>query len=231
LEGAKHLGIALGPEHISCFQTYYQELVSWNQKFNLTTITGYEEVQVRHFLDSLSCLLALEPPWGPTIDIGTGPGFPGLPVKIVRPELKLTLLEAIGKKARFLEHITQKLGLEGVEILQGRAEEFGKKAAYREGFQVGLARALAPLPTLVEYALPFLRLGGLLIAHKGTKVEEEVRGAQKALHILGGRLREVRDLRAFGLGGIHSLVLIEKVMPTPPNYPRRPGIPAKHPLL
>jgi len=231
LEGAKSLGLNLTSQNLEAFQIYYQELVTWNERFNLTTITAYEEVQVRHFLDSLSSLLVIGDPGIRAIDVGSGPGFPGLPLKILHPELRLTVLESVGKKVRFLEHITQRLGLEGVEIVRGRAEELGRDPDYREQFDLVLARAVAALPTLLEYTLPFCRVGGIFLAHKGSKIQQELKLAQKALRLLGGNLREVRDLRLLGLDGLHSLVVIEKVCPTPSRYPRRPGIPAKRPLL
>jgi len=251
VEGARQLGLSLSPRQIRAFQVYYQELVAWNERFNLTAITGYREVQLKHFLDSLSCLLAIaewrggsRPPGAPShrlalesgslsarvIDIGTGAGFPGLPLKIVCPRLKLTLLEATRKKVTFLEHIVDLLGIKGVEIIHGRAEEWGRKPAYREGFDLVLARALAELPTLAEYTLPFCRLGGMVIAPKGDEVWMEVRAAENALAILGGRLRKVIPVELFGLAEARSLVLIDKVAATPPKYPRRPGIPAKRPL-
>ncbi len=230
-EGAKSLGLTLTPQNLEAFQIYYQELVAWSERFNLTTITAYEEVQVRHFLDSLSSLLVIEDPSIRAIDVGTGPGFPGLPLQILRPDMRLTLLESVGKKVRFLEHIVRRLGLERVEIIKGRAEELGQAPAYREQFDLVLARAVAALPTLLEYALPFCRVGGIFVAHKGSKIQQELKMADRALRLLGGSLREVRDLRLPGLDRLHSLVVIDKVCPTPSRYPRRPGIPAKRPLL
>jgi len=231
VEGANALGLTLTPLNLEAFQIYYQELVAWNERFNLTAITAYEEVQVRHFLDSLSSLLVIENLNIRVIDVGTGPGFPGLPLKILHPEMRLTLLESVGKKVRFLEHITRKLGLEGVEIIKGRAEKLGQDPSYREQFDLVLARAVAALPALLEYTLPFCRVGGIFLAHKGSRIQQELRTAHKALRLLGGSLREIRDLRPLGLDGLHSLVVIEKVCPTPNRYPRRPGIPAKRPLL
>ncbi len=240
-EGARRLGIELTAEQLAAFQTYYQELIAWNKKFNLTAITDYEEVQIWHFLDSLTCLLALEDkgrgapllpsfPSVSVIDVGTGAGFPGLPLKIVRPELRLTLLEARGKKVAFLEHLVRRLGLEDVKVVKGRAEKWGRDPAHRERYDLALARALAELPILVEYALPFCRLGGLLIAQKGAGLRTEVEAAGPALDILGGALRRIIPVELPGLAQPRSLVVIEKVAPTPEKYPRRPGIPRKRPI-
>ena len=227
--GATGWGLELSPERIGAFETYYQELVAWNERVNLTSITDYEEVQIKHFLDSLSCLQVLAdcPEEMSCIDIGSGAGFPGLPIKIVQPKMVLTLLEATGKKAAFLDHIVERLGLAGVQVLRARAEDLGQDAKYRESFQVALARAVADLAVLVEYALPLLRLEGMFVAQKGLEVEEEVQAAQAAVGILGGQIEEVRLVDLPGLESPRHLVVVRKVSPTPGKYPRRPGIPGK----
>jgi len=237
-DAARDLGLILGSEHLRAFQVYYEELIAWNERANLTTITDCEEVQIKHFLDSLSCLLAIDElpsaishmPSAKVIDVGTGAGFPGLPIKIIRPEVRLTLLESVGKKTDFLKHVVERLGLDGVEVLRGRAEEFGRKPAHRERYDIALARALAELPVLVEYALPFCRVGGVFIAQKGAEIEEEIEAAQKAMATLGGRLRQVIEVQLPTLGRPRHLIVMEKVAPTPAKYPRRPGIPAKRPI-
>ena len=242
-EGAHRLGIELTAEQLAAFQTYYEELITWNEKFNLTAITDYDQVQIKHFLDSLTCLLAVRSPksevrgrtldLGPStkvIDIGAGAGFPGLPLKIVCPGLQLTLLEATGKKVGFLEHIVSRLGLEGVEVIKGRAEELGRDAAHRERYDLALARAVAELPVLVEYALPFCRLGGLFVAQKGADGDAEARAAEGGIAMLGGALRRIVNVELPHLAEAHSLVVIEKIAPTPEKYPRRPGIPSKRPI-
>jgi 16S rRNA (guanine527-N7)-methyltransferase len=230
--GAEEWGLKLSPEQIEAFEVCYQELVAWNEKANLTAITSYEEVQTKHFLDSLSCLQVLAncPVEISCIDIGSGAGFPGLPVKIVWPQMHLTLLEATGKKADFLEHIVARLGVGGVEVVRARAEEVGQRAEYRESFQVALARAVAALEVLAEYALPLLGLGGVFVAQKGRDVQEEVRTAEAAVKTLGGELQEVKPVRLPGLSDVRHLVVVRKVSSTPREYPRRPGIPAKRPL-
>lgn len=229
--GAERLGIGLAPVQLEQFEAYYGELVEWNRQVNLTAITDYEEVQLKHFLDSLTLTLAWQPDKETSvIDVGTGAGMPGLPLKIVFPDIKLTLLEATAKKASFLHHITQGLGLKDVEIIVGRAEEIGQVARFRESFKLVLSRAVAPLPTLAELTLPFVAVGGRLIAQKKGNVDEEVGLAQNAIELLGGRLGEVKRIELEELADERYLVVIDKVAPTPPSYPRRPGVPGKRPL-
>jgi 16S rRNA (guanine527-N7)-methyltransferase len=229
--GAKNLGLELEPRQLEQFEIYYQELSDWNKWINLTAITGYEEVQIKHFLDSLTVTLAWQQETGNTIiDIGTGAGIPGIPLKIIFPDIKLVLLEATAKKAAFLHHITQRLGLGDVEIVVGRAEEVAHVAQYRERFDLVLSRAVAPLPTLVELTLPFCALGGSFIAQKKGAIDEEISKASKAISMLGGKLREVNRVEMEEFADERYLVVIDKVSPTPEQYPRRPGIPAKRPL-
>lgn len=231
--GARQLGLSLGHKALEQFYIYYRELIAWNRKVNLTAITDYKEVQVKHFLDSITVATAmnsaLESPR--LIDIGTGAGFPGLPLKILLPDIKLTLLDSTAKKARFLEDIVQKLGLEGIDIVVGRAEEVGHFLQRREKYNLAVSRAVAALPALVELALPFCAVGGSFIAHKKGDIEEEVARSEKAIEVLGGRLREVRALDLPQLDDQRFLVIIDKAQPTPQKYPLHPGVPARRPVV
>jgi 16S rRNA (guanine527-N7)-methyltransferase len=234
IQGARELKIPLTDSHLAQFRTYHEELVGWNARFNLTAITDYEGIQVRHFLDSLSCLLGL--PWSDLragarlIDVGTGAGFPGVPLKIVCPGLSLTLLEATRKKGDFLKHLIERLELRDVTIIHARAEELGQDPQHREQYDWALARAVAEMPTLAEYLLPLVRVGGGMLGQKGEGAPSEVHGAAEAIRILGGRVRKLIPVHLRGLAETRYLVLVDKVVATPANYPRRPGMPAKRPL-
>lgn len=224
-------GFALSETQIQSFHIYEQELLLWNEKINLTAIRDIDQIRRKHFLDSLSCMLAFghNPPKS-LIDIGSGAGFPGIPLKIVFPQLKLTLVESIGKKTKFLSHLTETLGLSNVEVIQSRAEELGQLAGYRERYDWAVARAVASLPVLVEYLLPFVRQGGGVIAQKGGSAPAETHSSQHAIRVLGGRLRQLIPISLPGVAEERYLVIIDKTAATPAIYPRKPGIPAKKPL-
>jgi len=235
IAGALELGIRLAPEQIAAFRVYQETLTAWNQRFNLTAITDERGIQIRHFLDSLSCLQAMRGEGGLSgrrvIDVGTGAGFPGLPLKILCPAMQLTLLEATRKKTLFLQHLVQTLKLADVTIIHGRAEELGQDPQHRESYDWALARAVADMPVLVEYLLPLVRLQGHVLAQKGEGAPAEVHRATWAIHQLGGEVRRLIPINLRGLAETRYLVVIDKVAATPPRYPRRTGMPGKRPLL
>jgi len=211
--------------------TYEKELLEWNQKFNLTAIRDVESIRTKHFLDSFSCVLAWKAaPPNSLIDIGTGAGFPGLPLKILYPNLKLTLVESVGKKAMFCQHIVRVLGLEHVEVLKARAEDIGQNGSHRGKYDWALARAVANLNVLSEYLLPLIRIGGTMLAQKGESGPAEAQSAEKAMKLLGGKLKQLIPVHLPGVVDDRYLVVVDKVAATPKNYPRKAGIPAKAPL-
>ena len=230
--GARQLGLDLSPEQLDMFEIYYNELILWNRRINLTAITDYDEVQLKHFLDSLTVILAgKELGNASIIDIGSGAGLPGLPLKILCPELKLTLLEATTKKVSFLKQLTDKLKFPDVAIVNSRAEEAAHNILYREKFDIVLSRAVAKMTTLVELALPFCKIGGCLVAQKKGCIKSEIEQASRAINLLGGRLVDIKKVSASMLSDDRYLVVINKVLPTLLKYPRRPGVPVKRPLL
>ena len=230
LDGAATLGLALDATQRERFATYCALLQTWNQRVNLTAITGAEDVYVKHFLDSLTVAPLLPPDAASLLDIGSGGGFPGLPLAILRPWLAVTLLEAHARKTAFLTAAVEALGLPHVTVLTGRAETAGHDPALRAAFDVTVTRAVDTLAVLAEYQLPFCRLGGLAIAMKKGPIEGEVAQAGRAIGLLGGALRPVLAVATPGLQDGRWLVAIDKVAPTPAVYPRRPGMPAKRPL-
>ena len=234
ISGAAKLGIPLNQKQIQQFEEYYLEMLEWNQRANLTAITGYEEVQIRHFLDSLTIFSVLDNsrPYENLniLDVGTGAGLPGIPLKIAIPGIKLTLMEATGKKTEFLHYVTSVLSLKNVEVVTGRAEELAHNADYRACFNTVVSRAVASLATLAELTLPFCKTGGKVVAPKKGDVSKEIKEAIKSIETLGGSLREVRLVELGDLIDDRYLVIIDKVSPTPDKYPRRPGIPEKRPI-
>jgi 16S rRNA (guanine527-N7)-methyltransferase len=234
-EGAKRLRLGLSRGQLQAFRSYLDEMEAAPRlrQVRLTAVTDPEAVQRRHFLEPLTLLAALEeigPLADNAIDIGSGAGFPSLPIKIVRPDLILTLLEAHGRRAAFLRHLVQRLDLKDVTVINARAEEAAHDANLRETYDLALARAVAPLPVLIELALPFIKVGGLLAAPKGSAARREAQEASAALHACGGALESLRPLDVPGAETAPTLVLVRKTSPTPERFPRRPGIPAKRPL-
>jgi len=235
IEGAGKLGIEFSARQVRQFELYYQELIEWNKKINLTAITDYSSVQVKHFLDSLTVTLALtgkdvERPDFNIIDIGTGAGFPGVPLKILLPQPRLVLIEPTTKKTAFLRHIINKLELENIEILNSGAEEAAHLSLYREQFALVLSRAVALLPALVELTLPFCRIGGRFIAQKKGDIDREVDRAGKAITALGGKLDQIKRIELSEFADVRYLVIVDKIYPTQNKYPRRPGLPRRRPI-
>jgi 16S rRNA (guanine527-N7)-methyltransferase len=233
-EGASELHITLDEMQLTRFADYQRELIEWNQRVNLTSIVDPDEIQRRHFLDSLTCVLGapelFSAPGTRLIDIGSGAGFPGLPLKIAYPTLQATLTEARGKRVTFLQHILEVLGICDVNVINERAEILGQAPEFRDKFDIVVARALAEIPVLVELCVPFLRLGGILIAPRRGDLSTEGAAALSAIQKLGGEVLEPRTVTLSGLDDGRGLFLVRKVSPTPEQYPRRPGIPAKRPL-
>jgi 16S rRNA (guanine527-N7)-methyltransferase len=230
-EALQLFNVHLTGRQVMSLITYERELMDWNQKFNLTAIRDMESIRTKHFLDSFSCVLA----WKATpphhlVDVGTGAGFPGLPLKILYPSMKLTLVESVGKKAMFCHHIVRVLGLEGVNVIQSRAEALGQKPAYREQYDWAVARAVANLNVLSEFLLPLVKVGGTMLAQKGESGPAEAQSAEKAMKLLGGKLRQLLPVNLPGVADDRYIVLVDKVAATPPKYPRKPGMPAKAPL-
>jgi 16S rRNA (guanine527-N7)-methyltransferase len=224
-------GLSLSPKQMTQLATYERELLAWNEKFNLTAIREVEGIRAKHFLDSLSCTLAWkENPPRRLIDVGTGAGFPGIVLKILYPTLKLTLVESVGKKAKFCTHLIGTLSLENVEVVTARAEDIGQNPAHREKYDWAVARAVAALPVLSEYLLPLVKVGGGMLAQKGESGPAEVNTSEKALKLLGGRLKQLVKVELPGVADERYLVVIAKVAATPPGYPRKAGIPSKKPL-
>jgi 16S rRNA (guanine527-N7)-methyltransferase len=224
-------GIRLNARQLEAFDWYASELEVWNKRFNLTSVTDRNQIEIKHFLDSLSCLTAMHPrPGERIVDIGTGAGFPGIPIRIACQQVHLVLVESIGKKAQFCQHVLDNLELANVEVINSRAEQVGRLAEYRESFDWAVARAVAKLPTLLEYLLPLVKVGGGAIAQKGETAPAEAQSAEVALEVLGGELEEIVRVELPSVTETRHLVVVRKSAATSEKYPRRAGIPGKRPL-
>ncbi|HHY55011.1 MAG TPA: 16S rRNA (guanine(527)-N(7))-methyltransferase RsmG [Chloroflexi bacterium] len=239
VEGCRQLGVPLSATTIAAFERYYQELVTWNQRLNLTAIVAYDEVQTKHFLDSLVSLPLLAEEMGAPLplpamhllDVGTGAGFPGIPLKLASPALQLTLMDGTQKKIAFLEHLIQALELSATTLVHGRAEELGRTAAHRAQYDIVTARAVAPLATLVEYVLPLVRLGGLAAIYKGPSAPEEFMEARRAIKLMGGEAVRLAPVTVPFLAERRFILLLKKIAATPAQYPRGQGLARKRPLI
>ena len=234
-KGLEQLSITLSGEQKQQFLTYYEYLVEKNKVMNLTAITEYEEVITKHFLDSLavvktSCFKPEKLAGKRLIDIGTGAGFPGIPLKIAFPKLEILLLDSLNKRINFLNEVTEMLGLTKINAVHGRAEDYAKQKEYRESFDFCVSRAVANLSTLSEYCIPFVKQGGCFISYKSGSVDQELIQAEKAVKILGGQREEVVRFSLADTDMDRSFVVIRKAKPTPKKYPRKAGLPSKEPL-
>lgn len=226
------LGIELTEIQISQFLLYYEMLVEWNKVMNLTAITDYDEVMKKHFIDSLAIINAYPLDRdNMVIDVGTGAGFPGLPLKIAYPHLKITLLDSLSKRIQFLDQIIQKLKLTDIKTLHGRAEDYARMGEYREKYDLCVSRAVANLSTLSEYCLPYVKPGGVFISYKGEKKEEEMKAARKAIEILGGELKPDFTFKLPDTDIMRTLIPVKKIFETSKKYPRKAGLPLKKPLI
>jgi 16S rRNA (guanine527-N7)-methyltransferase len=227
------LGFDLSKEKIAALSIYEKELLEWNKRANLTAISDSEGVRTKHFLDSLTILLAWERTQPPVrlIDVGTGAGFPGLVLKLVWPSTQVTLVESVHKKADFCRHMIDRLGLEKVSVLSERAEVVGQDSAHRHTYDLAVARAVARMPILMEYLLPLVHRNGKVMAMKGESAPAETQTASQAIHILGGKLHKLVHVELPGVVEERFIVVVEKVARTPEEYPRRTGVPAKSPIL
>lgn len=232
----KNIGIEIDDEQTDKFLLFYDILLEWNKVMNLTAITDYKDVVDKHFVDSVSLIKTIDKEYLKSgnvylIDIGTGAGFPGIPLKIIFPELNITLLDSLNKRIKFLNEVIKKIGLESIKTIHGRAEDFARQKEHREQYDLCISRAVANLAVLSEYSLPYVRRTGYFISYKSGDIENEVKESEKAVKILGGK---VEDIVKFSLPGTdiqRSFVKINKINNTEKKYPRKAGIPSKEPLI
>ena len=228
---AEQLGIRLSEQQLEQFQCYYERLIEKNKVMNLTAITEYEEVVDKHFVDSI-LLGSVKELSGKkrVIDVGTGAGFPGIPLKIVYPELEITLLDSLNKRVKFLDEVIEELGLTGIQAVHSRAEDLAQDAAHRQQYDICVSRAVANLATLSEYCIPFVKQGGYFISYKSTQIEEELKQAKNAVQVLGGTLEQIETVQIPGTTIERQFVMIRKTGTTPKKFPRKAGTASKTPI-
>lgn len=230
-KGIEELGISVNDKILQDFKVYREVLVDWNQKMNLTGIEEEREVYIKHFLDSISAITNNYIKDGMSIiDVGTGAGFPGLPLRICLKNVKLTLLDSLNKRINFLQEVSAKVGIDDIEFIHGRAEDFGKDENYREKYDIATARAVAGLPVLIEFCAPFIKLGGYFVCLKGPNANLELEEAKKAIEIMGLKFVEKIDVKLPELDLSHNILVFKKIKNTPEKYPRKAGKPSKNPI-
>ena len=225
----KEISIEFSNIQIESFYKYMNLLIEWNEKINLTAITEPKEIIIKHFIDSLTVLKDIKGK-NTLVDVGTGAGFPGIPLKIMDEEIKITLLDSLNKRINFLNEVINQLDLKNIETIHSRVEDAGKNKKYRERFDIATARAVANLATLSEYMLPLVKVGGKSICMKGSEVSEELQNSKKAISILGGEIENIDNFQLPKSDMMRNIVIIKKVKNTPNKYPRKPGTPSKEPI-
>ena len=230
-ESCRKIGVELNQAQLKQFMTYKDMLIVWNEKMNLTAITDDREIILKHFVDCLALCSGADMPGKKIIDVGTGAGFPGVPVKIACPDIDITLLDSLNKRITFLNELTKALGLEKTDCVHMRAEDGGNDKGLRESFDMCISRAVANLAVLCEYCLPFVRVGGMFISMKGPDVSQEISEAEKAIKVLGGEISEIKKVSIPETDINHSLIIIKKIRSTPSKYPRKAGKVKKEPIM
>ena len=230
LEKASTMGVRFSVEQMDKFYKYMNLLIEWNEKINLTAIIEPNEIILKHFIDSITILKDIKD-GSIVVDVGTGAGFPGIPLSIMNPTLKITLVDSLNKRLIFLQEVINELDLKNVELVHARAEEFGRNKKYREKFDIATSRAVAGLNILAELMLPAVKVGGKCICMKGNNIEEELNNSKKAIKILGGKIEKVETMMLPGTNIERNIVIISKIKETPKLYPRKPGTPQKQPIV
>lgn len=226
---SKMLDIELTDEQIEKLYKYMKLLLEWNEKINLTAITDEDEIIQKHFIDSFTVSKYIKLSQK-VIDVGTGAGFPGIPLKIIRDDIDITLLDSLNKRINFLQIVIEELNLKNIIAIHSRVEEFGKNAKYRESFDISVSRAVANLSTLTEYLLPLIKIDGISICMKGSNISEEIQNSKKAINVLGGNIKNIDEFCLPNSDIIRNIIIIEKKTKTPSKFPRKPGVPSKEPL-